>query len=220
MSDNAVFFHRIPAQSSAGAFGSQRDGPMNQSPNMDLLELLRRYRAGDAEAARDLVAAYEPHLRRIIRLRIRDTRLRRLFDSADICQSVLASFFVRLSLGQFDLETPAQLTRLLEVMARNAIATQARKAQVVRRDEREIAADGAASPVAPGPSTTEQVAWRELVQMVRQRLSPEERTLSDLRAAGRAWHEIAAEIGGTAESARKRLERAFDRVARELGWEP
>lgn len=192
---------------------------MLQGPDAELANLLGRYRDGDPDAARDLVAAYEPHLRRIIRLRIRDSRLRRLFDSADICQSVLASFFLRLSLGQFDLENPAQLTRLLEVMARNAIATQARKAQVVRRDEREILADDAAGPAVPGPSATEQVAWRELVEIVHQRLTDEERRLSDLRAAGRAWTEIAGELGGTAEAARKRLERAFDRVARELGWE-
>ena len=182
--------------------------------------LLGRFRAGDSDAARELVEAYEPHLRRIIRLRIRDSRLRRLFDSSDICQSVLANFFARLSLGQFDLESPAQLMGLLEAMARNMIATQARKAQVTRRDEREIGGDDeSTSPVVPGPSPTEQVAWRELVDIVRSRLSSDERKLSDLRAGGHDWTEIAATVGGTAEAARKRLERAFDRVARELGWE-
>jgi RNA polymerase sigma factor (sigma-70 family) len=182
--------------------------------------LLSRFRAGDPDAASELVQAYEPHLRRMIGLRIRDSRLRRLFDSADICQSVLANFFARLSLGQYDLESPAQLVRLLEAMARNKVATQARKAQVTRRDEREIdGEDETTTPVVPGPSFTEQVAWRELVQIVRSRLSDDERRLSDFRAAGCEWTEIASEVGGTAEAARKRLERAFDRVARELGWE-
>ena len=193
---------------------------MALSSETALPALLGRFRAGDPDAARELVEAYEPHLRRMIRLRIRDSRLRRLFDSADICQSVMANFFTRLSLGQYDLESPAQLVRLLESMARNKVATQARKAQVTRRDEREIdGGDEATSPVAPGPSVTEQVAWRELIEMVRARLSDEEKRLSDLRAAGCEWTEIAARLGGTAEAARKRLERAFDRVARELGWE-
>jgi DNA-directed RNA polymerase specialized sigma24 family protein len=125
-----------------------------------------------------------------------------------------------LSLGQFDLETPGQLMGLLEAMARNMIATQARKAQVTRRDEREIGGDDeSTSPLVPGPSPTEQVAWRELVEIVRSRLSSDERELSDLRAGGQDWSAIAAAVGGTAEAARKRLERAFDRVARELGWE-
>ncbi len=193
---------------------------MALSSEPGLKELVERFRAGDADAAGELVEAYEPHLRRIIRLRIRDSRLRRLFDSADICQSVLANFFARLSLGQYDLESPGQLVRLLEMMARNKVASQARKAQVTRRDEREIdGGDERVSPVVPGPSFTEQVAWSELVQIVRSRLSDSERQLSDLRAAGYEWSEIATRVGGTAEGTRKRLERAFDRVARELGWE-
>jgi RNA polymerase sigma-70 factor (ECF subfamily) len=192
---------------------------MTESPT-GLPALLNRFRAGDPDAARELVEAYEPHLRRIIRLRIRDSRLRRLFDSADICQSVMANFFARLSLGQYDLETPGQLIRLLEAMARNKVATQARKAEVVRRDERSIDGDDeAGTPIVPGPSPTEQVAWRELIELVRSRLSDDERQLSDLRAAGCEWTEIAARVGGSPEAARKRLERAFDRVARELGWE-
>ncbi len=157
----------------ASAFGVNR---MALSSEPGLKELLERFRAGDADAAGELVEAYEPHLRRMIRLRIRDSRLRRLFDSADICQSVLANFFARLSLGQYDLESPGQLVRLLETMARNKVATQARKAQVTRRDEREIdGGDETVAPVVPGPSFTEQVAWSELVQIVRSRLSDSER---------------------------------------------
>jgi RNA polymerase sigma-70 factor (ECF subfamily) len=193
---------------------------MTGSFQTGLPALLSRFRAGDSDAARELVEAYEPHLRRIIRLRIRDSRLRRLFDSADIYQSVMANFFARLSLGQYDLETPAQLVRLLESMARSKVAAQARKAQVVRRDERAIDGDDeAVTPQVPGPSPTEQVAWRELIELVRARLSDDERRLSDFRATGCEWSEIASRVGGSADAARKRLERAFDRVARELGWE-
>jgi RNA polymerase sigma factor (sigma-70 family) len=193
---------------------------MALSSETALPTLLGRLRAGDPDAARELVEAYEPHLRRMIRLRLRDSRLRRLFDSSDICQSVMANFFARLSLGQYDLESPAQLVRLLETMVRNKVAAQARKAQVTRRDERELDGnDKAGTPLAPGPSATEQAAWRELIELVRARLSEEERRLSDLRAAGCEWTEISLQVGGTAEAARKRLERAFDRVAKELGWE-
>lgn len=193
---------------------------MTSSSEPDLNVLLVRFRAGDQDAAAELVRAYEPHLRRIIRLRIRDSRLRRLFDSADICQSVLANFFTRLSLGQYDLDSPGQLVRLLEAMARNKVATHARKGQVTRRDERSIEGDDEIAGRADvGPSFTEQVASRELVDIVRSRLSDSERGISDLRAEGREWSEIAARVGGTAEAARKRLERAFDRISRELGWE-
>lgn len=69
-------------------------------------EFLRRIRAGDEHAAAELVRRYEPAIRLEVRLRLGDPRLRRVLDSMDICQSVLASFFVRAAVGQYDLERP------------------------------------------------------------------------------------------------------------------
>src|SRR5271166_2466222 len=95
------------------------------SENQDFQALLGRVRAGDAQAASELVRRYEPAIRRAARVRLVDTRLNRLLDSMDICQSVLASFFVRTALGQYELETPEQLLKLLAVMARNKLHNQA-----------------------------------------------------------------------------------------------
>ena len=67
-------------------------------------DLIRRVRAGDQDAAADLVKRYEPAIRRAVRFRLTDTRLMRVLDSMDICQSVFASFFVRTANGQFDIE--------------------------------------------------------------------------------------------------------------------
>jgi hypothetical protein len=47
-------------------------------------------------------------------------------------------------------------------------------------------------------------------------LTAEERRLADLRAQGFEWTEIAARPGGTAESCRKQLARALDRVEHQL----
>ena len=82
-------------------------------------EFVQRIRAGDERAAADLVQRYESAIRMEVRLRLSDRRLRRAFDSTDICQSVLASFFVRAASGQYDLQKPEQLIRLLIGMARN-----------------------------------------------------------------------------------------------------
>ena len=82
-----------------------------------------RVRAGDEQAATELVRSYEPAIRRAARVRMTDVRLRRVLDSMDICQSVMASFFVRAASGLYDLETPEQLLRLLATMARNTIIT-------------------------------------------------------------------------------------------------
>ena len=74
---------------------------MSESPSRPepFRELIARVRAGDEQAAAELVRRYEPAIRRAARVRLVDTRLNRLLDSMDICQSVLASFFVRAGSG-------------------------------------------------------------------------------------------------------------------------
>ena len=67
---------------------------------------------------------------------MQDERLGRVFDSMDICQSVLASFFLRAAAGQYDLDEPAQLVALLTRMARNKLSHRVREQQARRRDVR------------------------------------------------------------------------------------
>ena len=58
---------------------------------------------------------------------------------------------------------------------------------------------------------------RDLLQEVQRRLSADERRLLELRNQGCDWAAIAAEVGGAAETLRKKLARAIDRVVDELG---
>jgi RNA polymerase sigma-70 factor (ECF subfamily) len=182
-------------------------------------DLLDRVRAGDGAAAAELVRSYEPAIRRVVRLRLGDSRLRRVFDSIDVCQSVLASFFVRAALGQYDLDSPDQLLKLLGQMARHKVIDLTRQQRAGRRDLRRDVDDSRAGEklVSAAASPSAHVAGRELLEEVRRRLSPEERDLAELRAAGREWADIAAERGGSPEALRKRLARGLDRVAQELG---
>jgi RNA polymerase sigma-70 factor (ECF subfamily) len=182
------------------------------------LELIKGVRAGDPRAAAELVQRYEPAVRRAVRLQLRDARLRRALDSLDVCQSVLASFFVRAASGQYDLARPNQLVQLLVVMARNKLASQARHSYVARRERPSRNTEEAvACTLAPGPSPSQHAAWRDLLHEVRRRLSVEERKLADRRGDRREWAEIAAELGGSPDALRKKLDRALDRVSRELG---
>lgn len=185
-------------------------------------DLIRRVRAGDEQAATELVRQYEPEIRREVRLRLTDPGLRRVIDSVDICQSVLGNFFARAALGQFDLGEPRQLLSLLVKMARNRLTDWARKQNAERRDQcRELPLNGFAlrghEPCAGDPSPSQVVAGKELLEQVRVRMSDEERSIAERRVAGSDWAEIAAELGGTPDGLRKRLARAFDRVATELG---
>ena len=183
------------------------------------LDYVRRIRAGDEQAARELVLRYEPFIRREVRFRLRDRRLSRVFDSTDICQSVLGSFFVRAASGQYEIDQPEQLLKLLVTMAHNKLNDQARRHHAQRRDARrqevgtpELLAeqpDNASSP-------SQIVAGRELLDLVRQELTEEERFLADQRALGRDWADIAAEHGGTPDRLRMKLHRAIERVTEKL----
>src|SRR5207248_3750064 len=88
--------------------------------------LIARVRAGGKAAAAELVRQYEGEIRRIIRLRLGGP-LARALDSMDICQSVLGNFFVRAAAGQFDIDEPQQLLKLLVTMARNRLRDHARR---------------------------------------------------------------------------------------------
>jgi RNA polymerase sigma-70 factor (ECF subfamily) len=190
---------------------------MPEAPSFE--ELIRRVRAWDQEAAAELVRRYEPAIRRAVRFRLADARLGNLFDSMDICQSVLRSFFVRAASSQYDLETPEQVLKLLKAMARNKLAFQARKQHSLRRDNRRASTigDEGSRLVAPGDSPSTPIVVRDLQEEIRRRLTPDEWQLLDLRKQGHDWAAIAAQVGGGAESLRKKLARAIDRVAQELG---
>jgi RNA polymerase sigma-70 factor (ECF subfamily) len=181
-------------------------------------DLIRRVRAGDESAAAELVRSYEPAIRRAARVRLVDSRLRRLFDSMDISQSVFASFFLRAAMGQFDLDRPERLLKLLVAMSHKKLVDHAREQGAARRDYRRLRQGLVERDfVADQSSPSQHVATQELLQEFRKRLSAEERQLADLRAAGRNWDEIAAERGGSSEALRKQLTRAVDRIAGELG---
>lgn len=182
-------------------------------------ELIRRVRAGDGEAAAELVRRYEPTIRLVVRRRLTDPGLRRLLDSLDICQSVLARFFLEVSAGRFQLDTPEQLLSLLATMARNRLTSHARKQRAARRGAGRAPqeADGRTDCIDPGPSPSDVVIGQELLHEFDRRLSPEERRLRDLRAAGRSWEEIAGGVGGSPDGLRMRYTRTVARLARELG---
>jgi RNA polymerase sigma factor (sigma-70 family) len=181
-------------------------------------ELIRRVRDRDQDAARELVRRYEGVIRRVVRIRLRDASLRRLLDSTDICQSVLASFFVRTALGEYEVESPEQLLNLLAAIARNKLVNQANRLRARRRDVRRDAG-GDLAPLVVDDATDpgEQAAARELLEKVRDRLGPPERYLAEQRSLGRTWQELADELGGNGVALRKRLARSLDRVMTGLG---
>jgi RNA polymerase sigma factor (sigma-70 family) len=185
-----------------------------------LHELLLRVRAGDEAAAAEFYHTYEPHVRRVVRARMRVARLRRVNDSSDVCQAVLASFLVRAAVGQYAIADSDELRKLLARIATNKVADIARKPEF-RQAVQPVAGPGVegVEPVAPGSGPASQLAWSELIHKAEELLTDDERRIAELRKQGCSWDQVAESLGKGADAARKTLDRAMKRIARKLGLE-
>ncbi|MDP7014777.1 MAG: sigma-70 family RNA polymerase sigma factor [Pirellulaceae bacterium] len=190
-------------------------------PKLNQIEfeaLVARVRAGDQEAATELVRVYEPEIRREVRLRLTSAQLRRTLDSVDICQSVFGRFFIKAALGELEFDHPQQLLRLLCQMARNKVIDRYRRDQVRRPDDgEEIPIEGAVNPRATTETPSQIIQREELITRVSALLTSQEREIAAMRRNGETWSVIAQQVGGTAESVRKTLSRTCERVIDELG---
>lgn len=136
--------------------------------------------------------------------------VQRIMDTSDLVQSVLGNFFIRLAAGQFDLEHPEQLVRLLATMARNKILNYSRS------EKKRADASGLSGLLEDAACPSEIVANKDLYETVQRMLSPEEQALAALRARGESWQSVSESLGGTPESLRKQFARAMNRVADQL----
>ena len=190
------------------------------SSDNPFFDYVARLRSGDENSLEELVARYAPVIRLEARMRLRSPHLRTVLDSMDICQSVLKSFFRRAAAGQFNIDRPEDLRRLLVQMACNKSLEHVRREHAQCRDSRRSVTLGdEAHLIAGGGDPVEEVEWQELLLRGRQMLTPDERLIAERRSDGRSWDEIAAELGGKPDQYRMRLARAQGRVAEALGLE-
>ena len=183
-----------------------------------LAELMNRLQKGDHTAAAELVAAYEPELRRYVRFRMSSPQMRRLVESADISQSVFAKFFVDIQSKAGRPESPQQLRRLLITMTRNKINDHVRYHKAAKRDMRRVQAGVAAIESAYDKAQTpdEALVTKETLEAVRDEMTDEELALVNARLDGQAWSEVANELGVSPEAARKRFARIIESVAQRV----
>lgn len=187
-------------------------------------ELIDRSSRGDPEAARRLVERYESAVRREVRFSLMDNQLRRMLDETDVCQSVMAQFFVGLWAGRFEIDSPERLIAIMKTMVRHKIVDQARYWKAARRDfQRNLSQLDRGDPIelaSAEPTPSAIVSDAEMLSEFQRRLSDQERAILELRRQGLDWSEVAGRLGGESpEALRKRFARALDRVGRELGLE-
>jgi RNA polymerase sigma factor (sigma-70 family) len=185
-----------------------------------LQELLRRIQAGDDAAAAEFFRTYEPHVRRVVRARMRIPGMRRVSDSSDLCQVVLASFLVGSAVGRYNVEDTEAMKKLLARIAANRVIDLARKPEF-RKPAVAVAGAGGTGVevVAPESTPASQLALSELIKKADQLLTDVERPIAELRKEGLSWEEIGHRLGKSADAVRKSLDRAARRIMHALGME-
>jgi RNA polymerase sigma factor (sigma-70 family) len=180
----------------------------------------QRVLARDEEAARQFVLHFEPEIRRVVRVRLTDPRLRQMVDSMDVCQSVFGKFFSYLHDRDLAKESPENLLALLVTMVQNKIRDLARRQKAQRRDvRRKVSWDDSLVQmwlVDDQPTPDSVVSRQELLRLIESHLSVDEREIAEMRASGWSWLSIGEKMNQSSENLRKKLERALARIRAEL----
>lgn len=176
---------------------------------LELVDFFAILRGDDPQSIDDLLRRIDPFLRRIIRMRLLDGRVRHAVDTTDILQSLLKDFLRR---KDVEVSQTIGLEEWLAAGVRNKIVSRLRKE---RRHAGNRFAD--LDPTSCVRSPEQEAEDSDFIQVLRGKLSAAEGMLFDLRSQGMAWGEIAAATGNTSDGVRMRLRRAITRVLGELG---
>ena len=182
------------------------------------IDFLSRLCAHDEAAAVQFVLAYAPELLHVIGGRLHKLGLSALLDPEDITQMVFMKFFAAIDVQQFNLAGPRDLVKLLVTMTNNIIKDEQRHAHARRRGGSHHVGETADVEYIPsrGEEPSHDLEIEDELNQIHHLLSEEDWHLAVAWASGETWQQIAAELGQSAESLRKRFNRAADRVRVEL----
>jgi RNA polymerase sigma-70 factor (ECF subfamily) len=174
--------------------------------------LMQRIRAGDQEAARELVRVYAPHILRVVRRRL-DQRLRVLFDSQDLEQDVWASFFADPPDDETLDNAEALVAHLIRAAHMKVIDTYRRLAQTQKREvihERSLdgsAADARETLYTPEPTPSRVLAAQDELDRLVHGQPDHYRRILRLLAQGHSCASAAEEVGVSEKLVRRLLEK-------------
>lgn len=162
-------------------------------------EYIARIRAGDEDAASELLRHYEPKVRLVVRRQL-PRLLRSKFDSLDFLQSVWGSFFHRVRTGSTDIEDEPNLVAFLTWAARNRVfdeyrRTSTRKHDVRREEPLGQGDDPEQGLVASLETASEIVQARETYEQLRKRVPEDRQAVLMLKAEGYSCREIGERLG-------------------------
>jgi RNA polymerase sigma factor (sigma-70 family) len=170
---------------------------------------IRRWSAGDQKAAELLFARYAARLTRVAEQHI-SRKLAGRESGEDVVQSVFRTFFRRSAEGQFQIDTSAQVWRLLVWITAQKARTRARYHTAQKRNAgAEVRPDDeswAAEALDREPDPAEAAALVDLMEAMLQGVPPLYGRVLELRLQGMPAAEVARELGISRNTVYRALE--------------
>jgi RNA polymerase sigma-70 factor (ECF subfamily) len=192
----------------------QADAPSTVTTEPSDHSLLRRLRGGDQDAATQLYFRYAHRILALAK-RNRSADLASRGDAEDIVQSVFRIFFRRAAHGHYDVPAGEDLWKLLLVIALNRLRAERVFHRAAKRDVRLTAGGAALEQSSAGRRKGDDAAsacLHAVLQEAMDRLSPQHRTVVELRIEG---HEV-AEIARRTERSKRTVERVLQEARQQL----
>ncbi len=176
----------------------------------DIGLFLARIRAGDEDAARELLARYESEVRLVVRRQL-PKLLRSRFDSLDFLQSVWGDFFQRIRSGPAEFTDSRHLVGFLARAAKNKVIDEYRRAasqkQDMQREEPIWSGEGSLRELAGRPESPSLLmeaaeAYDKLCDL----LPEDRRNVLALKAQGLSAREIGEQLGISERTVQRVLE--------------
>ncbi len=173
---------------------------MDKAEFADLLDRAKRF---DDQAVRQLLAAFEPEIRIMVRVQL-PLKLRQKFDSIDFTQAVWASFFLRIREKDTPFESPRHLGAFLAGIAKNKVMeehrkrTRTRKYDIRREEQLYVKRGGRDTPVevvSSDPSPSEEAQAGDRLRQLLKCEGPEMAKIVEMRREGLSYEEIGPRVG-------------------------
>lgn len=187
--------------------------------------LVKLWQAGDQDAARQLFDRYVEQLLALARRRL-SQRLAGRVDPEDVVQSVFRTFFGRVKAGQFTIEDPEDVCKLL---ARITLHKTLRQVTFHRAAKRDAAMEATSGPAdekdrladvfTREPTPEEANMFLDEMEHFLNRIGPQDRQIIEMRMQGYNNLEIAERLGISDRKIRRLMERVRD-LAEQEGLTP
>ncbi|MCC7423235.1 MAG: sigma-70 family RNA polymerase sigma factor [Planctomycetaceae bacterium] len=181
-------------------------------------QLIEGLRRSDDDVLREFYDRYDGALHLIVRRRLSPAFLRR-FDSDDVVQSTLRTFFRRVQTGDLEMQQGQRLWNLLCAIALTKLREKVRfHSRMQRAVQRECslqrpsgAADLGSAPVVPACDPSTDVDFADAFEAILKSLDEKDRVLVDLRLQGRSNQEVADELGVSDRTVQRMLTRLAEK---------